>query len=199
MFKRLSVLMILTLLGALILVTVPDVHAQRGGFGRGGFGRGGFGRGGFGGHVPSHSGSASVIVIQSGGGFFPHGFRNGPDGRFSNHFSPRLHSPFTGKFGTRTPFFFSHGFPFGFVLTQGTFGFAQSNSGLGAPIPPLVSNVPTVSPFFFGVRTEPHPVFHTVVDLSTINSIKPVSIDRSRTSNITIVNIPTNAFRPVRH
>jgi hypothetical protein len=62
-----------------------------------------------------------------------------------------------------------------------------------------VSNVPTVSPFFFGVRTEPDPVFHTVVDLSTINSIKPVSIDRARTSNVTIVNLPANAFRPVRH
>jgi hypothetical protein len=195
MFKRLSILTVFAL-GVSILLTSSTVYAQRGGFGRGGFGRGGFGGGG--GHPSGHSGSASVRV--NSGTFFPPQFRTGPDGRFSNNFGPRHGNPITGKFGFRSPFFFGHGFPFGFTLTQGfPFGVSQFNSGLGSPIPPIVSPVSNGVPFFFGVPLGPRPVFRTVVDLGTINPITPVNIDCARTSNVTIVNIPANAFRRANH
>jgi hypothetical protein len=183
MFKRLSILTAFAL-GVSILLTSSTVYAQRGGFGRGGFGRGGFG----GGHPSGHNGSASVRVNV--GTFFPPQFRTGPEGSFSNNFGPRHGNPFTGKFGFRSPFFFGHGFPF---------GVSQFNSGLGSPIPPIASPVSNGVPFFFGVPLGPRSVFRTFVDLSTINPITPVSIDCARTSNVTIVNIPANAFRRGNH
>jgi len=193
MFKRLSILTVIVL-GVSILLTTSTVHAQRGGFGRGGFGRGGFG----GGHGSGHNGSASVRVNV--GTFFPP-FRTGPEGNFSRGFSPRVHaSPFSRQFGFRGPFFFGHGFPFGFVVTDGLpLSVSPFGSGLGSPIPPLVSQVPIVAPFFFGVQTGSSRVFPTVVDLGTINPIKTFSIDRAQTSNVTIVNIPTDAFRRSHH
>jgi len=207
MFKRLSVLTVLALLGALFLLSTPPAHAQRGGFGgggfwRGGFGRGGGGRGGFGGgHAPGHSGSASVNVVQAGGNFFPSGFRSGLDGNVFNNFRPHARiSPFTGKIITRFPGVFVHSAPFGFILTDGFIAVPVFNSSLGFPIPPVVTTVPNVSPFFFGVRIGPragfrHPVFQSVIDLGTISPITQVSINSVRTSNVSIINLPANAFR----
>src|SRR5215813_5903954 len=81
MFKRLSVLTVLALMGALFLSLVPTAHAQRGGFGRGGFGRGGIGNG----HASGHGGPAPVTVVQASGNFFLH-FRSGFDGNGFNNF-----------------------------------------------------------------------------------------------------------------
>jgi hypothetical protein len=207
MFKRLSVLTVLALLAVLFLLSTPAAHAQRGGFGGGGFGRGGFGRGGFGrggfgsGHTAGHGGPASVTVVQAGGNFFPPHFRSGFDGNGFNNFGARSHiSPFTGKTIARFPGIFVHGARFGFFLTDEFVGVPQFDSSLGFPIPPVVTTVPTVSPFFFGVRIGPRvlfrpPVFRPVVDLKTIRPITPVSIDSARTSNVTIINLPANAFR----
>lgn len=203
MFKRLSFLTVLVLMGALLLTLVPAAHAQRGGFGGGGFGRGGFGRGGFGrggvggAHAPGHSGSASVNVFQAGGNFFAPHFRSGLDGGFNNFGRSRM-IPFTGNTITRFPGVFVQSAPFGFILTDGFVGVPHFDSSLGFPIPPLVTTVPNV--FFFGVRIGPraifrHPVFQSVVDLATISPITAVSIDSTRKSNATIINLPANAFR----
>src|SRR5262252_11098988 len=150
MFKRLSVLTVLVLLGASFLLLTSSAHAQRGGFGGGGFGRGGFGRGGFGrsgsasGHNLGHTG-ASVNVFQAGGNFFPPHFSSGLNGNGFNNFSTRSHfSPFT-----RFPGVFVHGPQFGFFF-DGFEGAPGFNSSLGFPIPPLVTTVSNV--FLFGVR-----------------------------------------------
>lgn len=205
MFRRLSFLTVLALMGVLFFSLIPTADAQRGGFGGGGFGRGGFGRGGLrggvGGHAPAHSG-ASVSVIQAGGNFFAPHVRSGLDGNGFNHFGGSHISPFTGKTVTRFPGVFVHSAPFGFILTDGFVGVPQFNSSLGFPIPPLVTTVPNV--FFFGVRIGPsavfrHPVLQSVVDLGVISPITAVSIDSVRTSNATIINLPANAFRGGRH
>ena len=185
MFKQLSIHLPL-IVGIAVLLTAPAVHAQRGGFGRGGFGRGGFS----GGHVSGHNGPASVRVNV--GTFVPPFFR---PGAISNNFNPRVRT-FAPHFGCRGPFFFGHGFPFGFTVTEtAPFGIPQ---GLGSPIPPIISPVPTGSPFFFGVPFVSTPVFQTVVDLGTIKPIRAVSIDGARTSPVTIVNLPANAFGSTR-
>ncbi|HKA20546.1 MAG TPA: hypothetical protein VKN18_19840 [Blastocatellia bacterium] len=205
MFKRLSVLTVLALMGALFLSLVPTAHAQRGGFGGGGFGRGGFGRGGFGrggignGHASGHGGPASVTVVQASGNFFLH-FRSGFDGNGFNNFGTSHISPFTGKTVTRFPGVLVHTAPFGFILTDGFAGVPGFNSSLGFPIPPIATTVSSVNPFFFGVRIGPrigfqHSVFQSVVDLGTISPITQVSIKSVRTSNVTIINLPSNAFR----
>ena len=191
MFRRLSFLTVLVLMGALFLSLVPAAHAQRGGFsgggfGRGGFGRGGIGRGGIGGaHAPGHSAPASVNVFQAGSSFF-------------NNFGRSHITPFTGKAVTRFPGVFVHSAPFGFILTDGFVGVPHFDSSLGFAIPPLVTTAPNV--FFFGVRIGPRavfrrPVFQSVVDLGTISPITAVSIDSTRKSNATIINLPANAFR----
>ena len=195
MFKRLSVLTVLVSVSALFLSIAPNAHAQRGGFGGGGFGRGGFGRtGSGGGHNLGHSG-ASVNVFQAGGNFFPPHFRSGLDGNGFNNFGARSHiSPFT-----RFPGVFVHGPRFGFFLTNGFAGAPGFNSSLGFPIPPIAT-ASSVNPFFFGLRIGPRllfpqTVFPSVVDLGTISPITQVSIDSVRISNVTIINLPANAFR----
>ena len=211
MFKRLSVLTVLALLGVSFLLSTPTADAQRGGFGggfgRGGFGRGGFGRGGFGsGHASGHGGPASVTVFQPGAGnFFPPHFRSGFDGNGFSSFGIRSHiSPFNGKIVTGFPGVFVHANRFGFFLSDGFVGVPHFDSSLGLPIPAIVSPGTNINPFFFGVRIGPRavfrrPVFPTVVDLGTISPITSVFIDSARTSNATIINLPANAFRGGRH
>jgi len=192
MFKRLSVLTVLVLLGVSFLVLTSSAHAQRGGFGRGGFGRGGSG-----GHNPGHSG-ASVNVFQAGGNFFQPHFGSGRNG--FNSFGARSHfSPFPGNTVTRFPGVFVHGPRFGFFFTDGFSVTPGFNSSLGFPIPPI-SMSSSVNPFFLGIGPRllfPQTVFPSVVDLGTISPITAVSIDSARTSNSTIVNLPANAFRGV--
>jgi len=182
MFKRLSVLTVLVLLGASSLLSASTVLAQRGGFGGGGFGNG-------------HDGSASVTVVQAPGNFFSPHFRPGLDGHGFNNLNTRGHFPFAGRFFPRFPSVFVHAAPFGFVLTDGLVGVPHFDSSLGFPIPPLA---PTINPFFFGFPLESRPVFRTVVDLGTISPISPISIDSARSTNVTIINLPANAFKGAR-
>jgi len=190
MFKRLSVLTVLVLLGASALLSAPTAYAQRGGFGRGGFGRGGFGRGGFG---NGHRGSASVKVFQAQGKFFTPHLRSGLDGSGFNNLNTRARiHPFAGRFSNRFSSVFVHAAPFGFFLTDGFVGVPHFDSSLGFPIPPLA---PGINPFFFGFPLESRPVFRTFVDLGAVNPIGPISLDCARNSNVTIINLPANAFR----
>jgi hypothetical protein len=183
MKRRHSLTILLILIIASFSLTAPDANAQRGGLGRMG-GRGSFS----GGSVPAGS-------IRSDRVFVAPSFRSAVDGNFFNF--PRGHfNPFIGRFGTRVPRPFVHGFPIGFGFIDGRIGVPQFNSGLGLPIPPLVTGVPIVSPSFLGVRLVDRSrfPFPTVIDLTTIKSIKPVCLDNARSSPVTIVNLPIDAF-----